>query len=205
MRNAKYEAVVSPTVLYGSEAWTLTAEMARLLKTTQRRMLRMILGHGRRRIQRAPEPTNSDNKSEDSEEESAVIQDDDGDELEPWVDWIRRVTHNAENTLQKLKIRTWIEQARTKKWRFAAELFSGDGEQKWSHAALAWNPQVHYDTPKPSARRKPTRPKLRWTDELRNHVKDRLRPEQEWNDVCSDPDFWKTYESNFINRESELT
>ena len=43
---------------------------------------------------------------------------------------------------------------------------------------------MHYDTPKPSARRKPTRPKLRWTDELRNHVKDRLRPEQEWNDVC---------------------
>ena len=156
-----FEAVVSPTVLYGSEAWTLTAEMARLLKTTQRRMLRMILGHGRRRIQRAPEPTNSDNKSEDSEEEPTVIQDDDGDELEPWVDWIRRVTHNAENTLQKLKIRTWIEQARKRKWRFAAELFSGDGEQKWSHAALEWNPQVHYDTPKPSARRKPTRPKLR--------------------------------------------
>ena len=179
----------------------LTTEMARLLKSTQRRMLRMILGHGRRRTHRAQELGNGDNTSEDSQGESPATQNDDGDELEPWVEWIRRVTHNVENTMQKLKIRTWIEQARKRKWRYAAELFSGDGERKWSHVALEWNPQVHYDPPRPSARRRPTRPKLRWTDELRNHIKDRLRPEQAWDDVCSNPDFWKLHESTFINHE----
>ena len=70
-----------------------------------------------------------------------------------------------------------------------------------SHAALEWNPQIHYDAPRPSARRRPTGPKLRWTDELRNHAKDRLQTEHEWNDVCSNPDFWKLHESTFINHD----
>ena len=163
-------------------------------------MLRAILEHGRRRIQREVEPPDDDHASEQSAEDLPSTQVE--DELEPWVDWIRRVTHNVENSLQRLRIRTWIKQARQRKWRFAAELFSGQGEQKWSHMALEWNPQLHYDAPRPSARRRPARPNLRWTDELRNHVKDRLRPEQEWNDVCSNPDFWKHHESTFINRDA---
>ena len=146
------------------------------------------------------EPLEEDH--EDSGQDLANDQHDEEDALEPWLDWIRRVTHTAETNLQKLKVRTWIEQARKRKWRFAAQLFSGNGDQKWSNLALQWNPQVHSDALRPTARRKPTRPNLRWTDELRNYVKDRLRPVQEWNDVCSNPDFWKTHESNFINRET---
>jgi len=194
-----FDSVVSPTVLYGSETWTLTAEMARLLKTTQRRMLRTILGQGRRRTQRVLEPTSDDDKSEDLGDDFANAQDDDRDELEPWVDWIRRATHDVENSLQKLKIKTWIEQARKRKWKFAAELYSGSGEQKWSQIALVWNPQVHSDALQPPARRKPTRPNLRWTDELHYYVKNRLRPERQWNDVCSDPEFWKSQENDFVN------
>ena len=200
-----FESVVTPTVLYGSETWTLTAEMARLLKTTQRRMLRMILGQGRRRIQRARGDTNEGQNSGDSDDDVDDAQDHEEDVLEPWVDWIRRVTHNVEGSLQRLKIRTWNEQARKRKWRFAAELYSGNGQQKWTHTALQWNPQLHSDALRPTARRKPTRPNLRWTDELQNFIKRCLRPGQEWNDVCSDPDFWRTHENSFINRESELT
>ena len=196
-----FEFVVTPTVLYGCEAWALTAEMTKLLKTTQRRMLRAILGQGRRRMERTSEPMDDDHEEDDF----AIEQNVEENVLEPWVDWIRRVTHAAEANLQKLKIRAWTEQARKRKWRFAAELFSGSGGRKWSHLALQWNPQVHSDTLRPNARRKPTRPNLRWTDELSHYVKDRLRPVREWNDVCSDPDFWKTHESNFINRESEST
>ena len=195
-----FESVVSPTVLYGAEAWTLTAEMTKLLKTTQRRMLRMILGQGRRRNQGRSDPTNDNQKSEDSGDDFEEAADDPEDVLEPWIDWIRRVTHNAEENLQRLKIRTWIEQARKRKWRFAADLFSSSGDRKWSHIALQWNPQVHFDAPRPAARRKPTRPNLRWTDELRNYAKEHLRPEQEWNDVCADPDFWKNHEHDFITR-----
>ena len=120
--------------------------------------------------------------------------------MEPWVDWIRRVTHNVESSLQKLKIRTWVEQARKRKWRYAAELYSGRGERKWTHIALVWNPQLHSDTLRPTARRKPARPNLRWTDELQNFIKNRLQPGEAFNDVCTDPDFWTNHESTFINR-----
>ena len=195
-----FDSVVSPTVLYGSETWTLTKEMAKVLKTTQRRMLRMILGQGRRRTQRVTEQT-TDQETAESEEAEAVDppEEDSRDELEPWVDWIRRVTHNVENTLKKMKIRTWVEQARKRKWKFAAELFSGTGERKWTHIALEWSPQIHSDALRPLARRKPTRPNMRWTDELQNFVKNHLRPERQWYDVCSNPVFWKTCEDQFVN------
>ena len=133
-------------------------------------------------------------------------EEDDGDLLEPWVEWIRRITHNVENNLKRLNIKTWMEQARKRKWRFAAELYSGRGEQKWTHLARQWNPQLHHDGTRPTAHRNPTRPNLRWTDELHNFVRDNVHPERTWSEVCSNPEFWTTHESIFfINRESELT
>ena len=194
-----FESVITPTVLYGSETWTLTAEMSRLLRTTQRRMLRMVLGQGRRRRERTSETQEDDHHSDGSGEDPVNSQEAEEDVLETWVDWIRRVTHSVENSLQRLRIKPWIKQARSRKWKFAAELFSGNGEQKWTQIALKWNPQVHSDALRPTARRKPTRPNLRWTDELRNYVKEHLRPQQEWNDISPNPDFWKMHESNFVN------
>ena len=149
-------------------------------------------------MERIGEPVDDDHEEGDL----AGEQNEEENVLEPWVDWIRRVTHTAEANLQRLKIMTWVEQARKRKWRFAAQLFSGSGDQKWSNLVLHWDPQVHSDAVRPNARRKPTRPNLRWTDELRTYVKDRLRPVREWNDVYPDPDFWKTHEHNFINREA---
>ena len=198
-----FDAVVTPAVLYGAETWTLTKEMERTLRTTQRRMLRTILGQGRRRIQGPTERANADEAADSEEEEGSddPAEEDSRDVLEPWVEWIQRVTHSVENNLKRLKIRTWVEQARKRKWRFAAELYSGPGEQKWTHLALKWNPQVHHDTIRPTARRNPTRPNVRWTDELHNFVKNILRPEQVLNEVCSNPDFWKNYEDQFVNED----
>ena len=111
-----------------------------------------------------------DQNPDESDDDVEVLQDHEENVLEPWVDWIRRVTHNFEDTLERLKIRTWNEQARKRKWRFAAELHSGDGEQKWSR----WNSQLHSDARRSNARRKPARPNSRWTDELQNFYKKRL-------------------------------
>ena len=133
------------------------------------------------------------------EDEDNETPEDNRDTLEPWVEWIRRVTHSVENNLKRLNIKTWAEQGRKRKWRFATELYSGRGEQKWTHLALQWNPQVHYDTNRLTARRNPTRPDLRWTDELQNFVRDHVRPERTWSEVCSDPEFWKMHEKYFVN------
>ena len=39
-----FDAVITPTVLYGCAAWTITADRERLLTTTRRRMLRWMFG-----------------------------------------------------------------------------------------------------------------------------------------------------------------
>ena len=43
-----FESTVTPTMLYGCQAWTLTQAMEATIQRTQRRMLRMILGARRR-------------------------------------------------------------------------------------------------------------------------------------------------------------
>ena len=77
-----FEFVVSPTVLYGSETWTLTKEMSKLLRTTQRRMLRMILGQGRRRKERRDEPPEDESWEETHDD---TPEEDSRDDLEPWL------------------------------------------------------------------------------------------------------------------------
>ena len=61
-----FDAVVSPAVLYGSETWTLTKEMERALRTTQRRMLRAILSQIREGSKNRPnEPPPQSQKREE--------------------------------------------------------------------------------------------------------------------------------------------
>ena len=63
-----FQSFIGATVLYGSEAWSLTKKMEQRLLRVQRRMLRMVLGHGRRNLSTC------------------------GDEVESWVDWLKRTT-----------------------------------------------------------------------------------------------------------------
>ena len=39
--------------------------------------------------------------------------------LEPWHEWIQRSTHEAEQRVQKLKMRDWVHLQRQRKWRLA--------------------------------------------------------------------------------------
>ena len=190
-----FESVISPTVLYGSECWTMNKSMDKMLRTTQRKMLRSILGQGRRRITRTSQ-TEQDSGSEHEAEPNT--QEEANDELEPWAEWIRRVTHSAEESLEKLRIKTWVEQARRRKWRWAAKLYCETEQDKWTNAALAWNPQVHFDHPKPTARRKQAGPKKRWTDELEHFVRTLPQQNTTLKDVCTDPNFWQTYENDYV-------
>ena len=168
-----FNAVVTPTVLYGSECWTTSKHLESVLKTTQRKMLRIILGQGRRRIPvRNVEQdssgedvqSNASNTAGPAEEEEVL--EDPQNELEPFVDWIQRVTHNVEERVKSLKMRSWIEEARIRKWKWARSLYTKKSSEQWSTRALHWNPQIHYDRPKPAARRRPTRPNLRWLDDI---------------------------------------
>ena len=149
----------------------MTKTMENALKRTQRKMLRMILGHGRRRAQpNAAEPESSgedvQSNASNTVKPEADPPEDPRDELEPWVDWIKRVTHDVEERLKQPGMRSWTEEARLRKWKWAQKLFTREQLDRWSVKALHWNPQVHLDRPKPASRRRPTRPKLRWLDDI---------------------------------------
>ena len=68
-----------------------------MLRKAQRRMLRIVLGAKRKILQHDDDMLSS---GSDGVSHGADDDDDDSDskfELEPWVDWIRRATHEVEN------------------------------------------------------------------------------------------------------------
>ena len=74
-------------------------------------MLRLILGRRRRIVEAQNQDGTSsggDVQSNTSEKDLPGTPDSEDEhvELESWVEWIRRVTHDAEATLKQLKIKT---------------------------------------------------------------------------------------------------
>ena len=92
-----FNATVGATALYGSESWTLKIDQQRRLRTTQRKMLRAILGAKRRVLSAGSEAS-----SEEVNMEAEDLQrpDTDAEELEPWKDFIKRATDSVEDRLQ---------------------------------------------------------------------------------------------------------
>eukprot|EP00973_Karenia_brevis_P066770 9283285-Karenia_brevis.AAC.1 len=46
----------------------------------------------------------------------------DAEVLEPWQDWIVRVTHLAEDALKKCNLDDWVAAQKRKKWRWAGHV-----------------------------------------------------------------------------------
>ena len=95
-----FDSVVTPTMLYGSGSWV-----------RQRKMLRAIIGKGRR-VKEA---------SEDSSEAMAEELEDD-EQVEKRVQWIRRVTHDALESMKKVGIYDWVNEQRRRVWRWAGHV-----------------------------------------------------------------------------------
>ena len=105
------------------------------LQRTQRKMLRMILGSGRRR--QAQPAASSDGSSADR----SISDPDIGDDLEPWEDWLRRTTHQAEAHLERHNMATWTTAWRRKVWRWAAR-GAAYPRDRWAWKAAAWQPEL---------------------------------------------------------------
>ena len=104
-----FNRVVAPAALYGCAAWILTTSEETLLLRAERWMLRMIVGHSRRKT------------LNDLPDEAAT---------ESWVDWVKRTTRESEHRLNKMGVESWICQYRRRKWKFATQLVR-DGKGKW--------------------------------------------------------------------------
>eukprot|EP00973_Karenia_brevis_P027228 3756343-Karenia_brevis.AAC.1 len=108
----------------------------------------------------------------DVNSEPASIQDPlpDEDTLEPWVEWVRRCTHEAEQQLERLCIQDWVSMQRERKWNWACKL-ANDVDSKWSKKALNWDPSkdARYH-----AHRRQSRPHKRWSDDINEHLSKQL-------------------------------
>eukprot|EP00973_Karenia_brevis_P046754 6487414-Karenia_brevis.AAC.1 len=62
-----FESLITPTVLYGASCWTLTVALEGVLRKTQRRMLRLVLASGRKKIQHPTEETSTNSSGADVE------------------------------------------------------------------------------------------------------------------------------------------
>ena len=93
--------------------------------------------------------------------------DDDKNDLEPWVDWIRRCTHDVEERMQKLKLDDWTVMQKKRKWAWARTIFLMP-DNEWVLMAMRWDPTIDI---KMNARRRQGRPRTRWCDDLVNYIR----------------------------------
>ena len=174
----------------------------------------MILGSGRRTKTKEDQNTERPKKDEESEKESTESdvetngpQDAERVEkiakkemprdetLEPWSEWIKRTTHQTEKELAKMKIDSWVTQARRQKWRFAQRIAAHD-PARWTRRAAAWDPALLFDG-RCRASRAQARPKKRWADDIVKFLDAKIKVRKSWMEVAKDTKWWKSCEDEF--------
>jgi hypothetical protein len=133
-------------------------------------MLRMIIGHSRRR------------KVDVSSGEC---------EIESWVDWVKRTTREAEQRMDGLGIESWIGQSRRLKWRFAGKMARGS-QDKWSYKILNWMPELDA-----KSSRSQGRPRTRWEDAIAAITSAHCGT-WEWTVAARDHKHWNQLEAEYI-------
>ena len=213
-----FNAVVTPTVLYGAECWTMTAGREQKLKVAQRRMLRKMLGSGRRakpegageqHEETEPEgadagqgvgsKSSSDNdvSSEDDDDSQGAEEADDEDkkDKESWVEWMRRTARVACLAMEKANVPDWVEEQRRRKWRWAGHIMRRD-DMRWSWRFALWEPFTR-------GSRNVGRPARRWEDILEKFGSTRGFS---WKDLARDSredrGIWKRQEADFVKTQA---
>ena len=129
-----FDAAVSPTVCYAAGTWASNKEHERMIQSTQRKMLRLIIQTKRKykKIEKQDIGTNEqieeldinemcsiDDESGDGQSttthndvDSEVLFEDDADdeiliEEEDWIEYIKRSTEEAMEMMESAKIRCW--------------------------------------------------------------------------------------------------
>jgi hypothetical protein len=261
-----FHGTVTPTILYGCEAWTMTGILENRLRRTQRQMLRMILHAPRRhtntsathdnydhvhttqqqgqqqqlQLQTQPQQpqqqqssipqhlteaattiSSGDVDEDDDDDDDADVDsttstpppppnhnDANDDDLEPWVEWIRRCTYDVEAKMRKLKLDDWTTMQRRRKWRWAHKVAMAP-RCDWMAMAIRWDPTCD---PKLNARRRQGRPKRRWTDDIVYHLAANITTmtdleqrvaqvdKQLWCELAQDKLKWSAMEESFCQR-----
>jgi hypothetical protein len=186
-----FQSVVTPSALYCCGSWTMTADRERLLRTTQRKMLRNILG-GKRQVRNSD--TSTDGEEKDTSEEGSMnidAEDHLDDQLEDYTEWIKRTTREAEASYQKFVGEDWVVEQRRRKWQWAGHVARRcDG--RWNRILLDWAP---------TGSRARGRPHRRWNEEIVKYFNSQMgddAPEDFWKFQALDREIWHDLENVFL-------
>ena len=127
---------------------------------------------------------------------------DDDDNLEPWVDWIRRCTHDAEAQMKALGLEDWVTTQRRRKWRWARRVAT-DTLGKWTLKALNWDPLLDS---RYNPRRRAGRPLTRWVDDITEYIttrRDQQLANNHWMNIAATSTVWNALEKDFVSRTDE--
>ena len=192
-----FNMVVTPTMTYASGTWTFTQKHAKMFKTTQRKMLRLIVQTKRKYKPKkiiankkdegtekadakdnegttdketeegSEQSSKKDQESDVSFEEEVEEEIDATENEEEWIEYIKRSTKEAEEHMEKQKIPCWIETHRRLKWRMARRNVSLP-EKRWTKRVFDWHPALDINI---KTRRQVGRPRRRWEDDLNEFMK----------------------------------
>ena len=116
-----FDMVVTPTLLYASGCWTMTAERTRKIRTAQRRMMRSMARIARRP---AADVSSDDDSTPDNDDIELldISQEAVDPEVETWVEWMIRSTAIAERSREEAGVESWIAAQRRRYWRWAGHV-----------------------------------------------------------------------------------
>ena len=130
----------------------------------------------------------SDDTSE--EEEPEPHDNEEGAELEDWVDYIKRVTCVAEDCLGNAKREDWVAAQRRRKWRWAGHV-ARRWDDRWSHKVLQANGM--------GGVRRVAHPVARWRDSIESFVSTNTEfTSTSWITLAQNRDAWHTLEDKFV-------
>ena len=107
-----FDAVITPTMLYGAGTWAMTKGREAQLRTVQRKMLRSIRSR------------QSHVKFETTEE---------------YVEWVRAATRKAEAIMSQHNVEDWVKTQRAEQWDWAGKVATCS-DKRWSSEAIDWDP-----------------------------------------------------------------
>ena len=195
-----FDATVSPTLCYAAGTWTPSKEHERMIQSTQRKMLRLIIQTKRKykKIEKQDiepkeekgiavktENCSTDDESGDGQStkskddvDSEVTFDEDSEkdidtieiEEEDWIDYIRRSTADAIDKMEHARIRCWNKTHRKMKWKLALRIATSPSERGLKKAA-EWNPEL---SSRYRTYRTISRPRKRWEDDINDFLKQNL-------------------------------
>jgi hypothetical protein len=187
-----FEATVTASLLYGSGAWTMTAESERRLRTTQRRMIRWMVGVGReKRLVYPREHASADGASEDSSSNSSMPEPSEDVQVleETYVEWIKRATGISEMHLKSAGVEDWVSGQRRRKYRLAGHI-ARRTDGRWSSKLLDWEPAGY---------RNVGRPKRRWEDCFNEYFQAACGEDAGfWQCAAQSREDWRSMEGGFV-------